>query len=155
MEKGLKTLQAAARTAQRRASATQMGSFEERGISDHNSDSGIGLGSDTEMEVGDTLPGHIKSASWHAHTNAQQQTLQQPEHVRSLSLPQPLPLYQPPPPVTQIRRTLESDEMMESPQTMTFGGRPAMGFSRYSPDSNGRGGYSIQSMLSPAEPPCA
>ncbi|KAK5123318.1 hypothetical protein LTR85_002749 [Meristemomyces frigidus] len=149
MEKGLKTLQSTARTAQRRASVAQsQQSFEERGISDHNSDSGIGLGSDTEMEVGHD-PGHTKSASWHAHSDVQQQT--QPDHVRSRSLPQPLPLYQPPPPITQIRRAFDSTEMTASPQTMTFG-RPSTSFGRYSPDSNGRGGISIQSVLSPADP---
>ncbi|KAI6882622.1 hypothetical protein KC318_g15320, partial [Hortaea werneckii] len=65
MEKGLRTLQATARTAHRRASATniqapkqdetglqqQAGPVSDRGISDHNSDSGIGLdASDAEME---------------------------------------------------------------------------------------------------------
>ncbi|KAK4547031.1 hypothetical protein LTR36_001252 [Oleoguttula mirabilis] len=151
MEKGLKTLQSTARIAQRRASAAQsQQSFEERGISDHNSDSGIGLGSDTEMEVGHD-PGHTKSASWHAHPDVQQQQPPQSDHVRSRSLPQPLPLYQPPPPITQMRRPFDGVEMTASPQTMTFG-RPTTGFERYSPDSNGRGGVSIQSMLSPAEP---
>lgn len=150
MEKGLKTLQATARTAQRRVSASQGQPFHERGISDHNSDSGIGLGSDTEMEVGDE-PGHTKSASWHAHPDAQRSTSSQADHVRSRSLPQPLPLYQPPPPITHVRRTYDNTQMTASPLDMTFG-RPTTSFSRYSPDSNGRGGISIQSVLSPAEP---
>lgn len=150
MEKGWKTLLSTSRAAQRRTStAPSQRSAEGRGISDHNSDSGIGLGSDTEMEVGHDS-GHTKSASWHAHPAVQQRALAQPDHVRTRSLPQLLPLYQPPPPITQTRRRFDSAEMTASPQTMTFG-QPSASFSRYSPDSNGRGGISIQSMLLPAE----
>jgi hypothetical protein len=172
MEKGLKTLQSTARTAQRRASAMSQGlhrSFEDQGgISDHNSDSGIGLASDTEMEVGTDQPaGHFKSASWHAHTGApQQQYNRHPEHqlppvsssslehehVRSRSLPQPLPLYQPPLGPQRPRRTFEGERITESPQTMTFGQHAVAGYSRYSPDFAGRSGMSIQSVLSPAKP---
>ena len=155
MEKGVKTLQSTARTAHRRASASQGQATDERGILDHNSDSGIGLGSDAEMDVDDvTAPGHVKSSSWHASSSAYQQQLQS-DHVRSHSLPQPLPLYQPPPPVTRLRQTVEGAEVTISPRTFTFGSsRPATasGFSRYSPDSNGRGGISIQSVLAPTEP---
>jgi len=149
MEKGLKTLQSTARTAQRRASAASYGqhSLEERGISDHNSDSGIGLGSDTEMEVGNHIPlGHTKSASWHAHPTVQHQALVPPEHARSRSLPQPLPLYQPPPPLSRSRQNTGECPMTTSPQIMTFAQATAS-IERYSPDSN-RGGYSIQSVLS-------
>ncbi|KAF2172920.1 hypothetical protein M409DRAFT_49430 [Zasmidium cellare ATCC 36951] len=142
MEKGLKTLQTAARTAHRKAAADSQ-SFEDRGISDHNSDSGIGLGSDTEMEVGDEAGPSTKASSWHAHP-----TVQQPhhDHVRSRSLPQPLPLYQPPPPVIQ-RRTFEGSAMTTSPQDVSFQGSSAS--QRCSPESqNGRGGISIQSIVS-------
>ncbi|KAK5132999.1 hypothetical protein LTR08_008286 [Meristemomyces frigidus] len=143
MGNSLKTLQATARSAQRRVSASQNQlSFEERGISDHNSDSGIGLGSDTEMEAGDA-PGHAKSASWHVHPGAAQQQ----DHTRSRSLPQLLPLYRPPPPITQARRILVGTEVLASPQAMIFQ-QPLPSFSRHSPDSNGRGGISIQSVLS-------
>ena len=179
----MKTLQATARTAQRRASATsqhqlqvnadhppQHGSFSDRGISDHNSDSGIGLeASDAEIEVGRTKsPGHSKSSSWHAYSTSQHQQEQQSlggvsmeQHVRSKSVPQPLPLYQPPPPIRngttlhsqQRRRTVdEREEMLGNPRMFNSGSRPPMSFERYSPESNGRGGYSIQSVLSPAEP---
>lgn len=149
MEKGLKTLQSTARTAQRRASAASHAhhSLEDRGISDHNSDSGIGLGSDTEMEVGDDYPlAHTKSASWHAHPNAQQQADVPPEHTRSRSLPQPLPLYQPPPPLNRSRQNTRECPIATSPQTITFA-RKTANIERYSPDSS-RGGYSIQSVLS-------
>jgi len=173
MEKGLKSLQSAARTATRRGSAVQsQPSFEGRGTSDYNSDSGIGLGanSDAEMEAGDrhtlaltgasftnTAVQHTKSASWHAPETQRQHSrhasLPMSDQVRARSLPQPLPLYQPPPPIVSARRTFDG-EMTASPDDVVFPGRPAS-FSRYSPDSNGRGGISIQSMLSPAEPPYA
>lgn len=153
MEKGLKTLQTTARTAQRKAAASSGDSYSDQGTADHHSDSGIGLGSDTEMEVGDDAPGpsHTKNASsWHAHTGLQQQAYQ--DHVRSRSLPQPiLPLYQPPPPVTLSQRRNFDAPMTTSPASMSFGRPPTFG--RYSPDSqNGRGGISIQSVLAPAEP---
>ncbi|KAK3643291.1 hypothetical protein LTR56_010247 [Elasticomyces elasticus] len=158
MEKGLKSLQSTARTAQRRASAGQgQLSFEDRGNSDHNSDSGIGLGgSDAEMEVGDvgraasTGPSqHAKSASWHA-PQPRHAALSMSDHIRSRSLPQPLPLYQPPPPIISTRRTFGNGEMTASPDDVVFPTLPTN--SRYSPDSNGRGGISIQSVLSPMEP---
>lgn len=143
MEKGLKTLQAAARTAHRKAAADSH-SFEDRGISDHNSDSGIGLGSgsDTEMEVGNAAGPSTKASSWHAHPTVQQL---HHDHVRSRSLPQPLPLYQPPPPVAQ-HRTFEGTTIMTSPQDVSFQGSSAS--QRCSPESqNGRGGISIQSIV--------
>lgn len=144
MEKGLKTLQTAGRTAQRKATAEYNQALEERGISDHNSDSGIGFGSDAEMEVGEPASRRRKASSWHAHT--MQQQAPPPEfvehHVRSRSLPQPLPLYQPPPP---IRRSYESSSANTSPQDGSFVGQPAS--RRCSPDSqNGR--ISIQSIVS-------
>ncbi|KAI7277343.1 hypothetical protein KC345_g6675 [Hortaea werneckii] len=152
MEKGLKTLQATARTAHRRASATsiqapkqhepgfgqQAGPVSDRGISDHNSDSGIGLdASDAEMEqqVEDFHPEH---------------------HVRPRSLPQPLPLYQPPPPISvpkeqKTRRPEVHSAAVDNPQMMsshhTASRHPAR-HGKYSPDSNARGGFSIQSVLS-------
>ena len=147
MEKGLKTLQATARSAQRRASASHsQPSFEERGISDHNSDSGVGLGSDTEMDAVDLL-GHTKSASWHAHPPPLKQRALPTDHARSRSLPQLLPLYQPPPPITQGRRTLAGAEVSASPTALNFH-QSLPGFSRHSSSMHGRGGISIQSVLS-------
>ncbi|CAK4031486.1 Mitochondrial metal transporter 2 [Lecanosticta acicola] len=140
MEKGLKTLQTAARTAQRKATADYNQTLSERGISDNNSDSGVGFCSDAELEAGEAETTR-KASSWRAHTS-EQQPPQYPEHVRSRSLPQPLPLYQPPPP---IRRTFDGSSMMTSPQDMSFSGQPAS--QRCSPDSqNSR--ISIQSIVS-------
>lgn len=142
MEKGFKTLSTVARTAQRKAVADSQ-PFEDRGIFDHTSDSGIGLGSDTEMEVGDEAGPSTKASSWHAHPTVQQS---HQDHNRSRSLPQPLPLYQPPPPVAP-RRTLEGQTMTTSPQELSFQRHSAS--QRCSPDSqNGRGGFSIQSIVS-------
>ncbi|GAB1732179.1 hypothetical protein NU195Hw_g4319t1 [Hortaea werneckii] len=176
MEKGLKTLQATARTAHRRASATsiqapkqdepgfqqQAGPVSDRGISDHNSDSGIGLdASDAEMEVGQIaspLTSHAKSSSWHAHTSAQQQVedFHSEHHVRPRSLPQPLPLYQPPPPISapreqKTRRPEAHADVVDNPQIMSSyqtASRHSARHERCSPDSNARGGFSIQSVLS-------
>lgn len=116
MEKGLKTLQSTARTAHRRASASYSGSFEEAGSgnSDHNSDSGIGLGSDAEMEAGDDagsskMATTMSASTWaaqHARPQHSQQTYT--DHARSQSLPLALPMYRPPPPVTQQRRTTDA-----------------------------------------------
>ncbi|RMY94766.1 hypothetical protein D0862_08900 [Hortaea werneckii] len=174
MEKGLRTLQATARTAHRRASATstqapkqdepdlqqQAGPVSDRGISDHNSDSGIGLdASDAEMEVGQVaspLSWHAKSSSWHAHTSAQQQVedFHSEHHVRPRSLPQPLPLYQPPPPITIPREPKARcpevhavDNSQRTSSSHTASRHPAR-HERYSPDSNARGVFSIQSVLS-------
>jgi len=158
MEKGLKSLQSTARTAQRRASANHgQASFDERGTSEHNSDSGIGLGnSDAEMEAGDAAAKvqHGKSASWHAHEASQHSSLSLFDHIRSRSLPQPLPLYQPPPPIISTRRTFEGEEMTASPEDAVFPEQRTNfpNRSRCSPDSNGRCGISIQSMLTSAEP---
>lgn len=147
MEKGLKTLQTAARTAQRKELADSQ-PMEDRGISDHNSDSGIGFGSETEMEaIGEALPS-TKSSSWHApeDTVLSQHREERQEHCRSRSLPMPLPLYQPPPPIVP-RRTFEGTVLTTSPQDMSVG-KPTPP-RRCSPDSqNGRGGISIQSVLS-------
>lgn len=170
MEKGIKNLQATARTGQRRAPseassalpsieaftdhrrATTQGSFDGQGITtDGNSDSGIGFCSDAEMEVdGGTSHSRRTSSSWHGSSATQ--AVQHQEHNRSRSLPHPLRLYQPPPPLnTHQRRTFDAT-MTTSPAIMSYPGRPAE-FQRYSPDfQNGRGGLSIQSMLSPADP---
>ncbi|KAI7538060.1 hypothetical protein KC331_g10581 [Hortaea werneckii] len=150
MEKGLRTLQATARTAHRRASATsiqapkqdepglqrQAGPVSDRGISDHNSDSGIGLdASDAEMEQ--------QFEDFHSE-----------HHVRPRSLPQPLPLYQPPPPITTPREqktrcpevhAVDNPQMTSSSHTTA---RHPARHERYPPDSNARGGFSIQSVLS-------
>lgn len=142
MEKGLKTLQTASRTAQRKATADSR-SFEDPGTSDHHSDSGIGLGSDAETEVGVPAGAHHKaSSSWPEDTTHQQRM----EHARSRSLPQLLPLYQPPPPIIQ-RRTFEGRPITTSPQDVSFQG--SMASQRSSPESqHGRGGISIQSIVS-------
>ena len=115
-------------------------------MTDNTSDSGIGM-EDTEMEVGEPDAGssHVKSSSWAATYNRPQQTLRH-DHSRSQSLPQPLPLYRPPPP---IKRTFEVP-MTTSPQTISFGGPTSFG--RYSPDASTQRGISIQAVLSPAEP---
>lgn len=153
MEKGLKNLQAAARRGQRKATTeVQDGSFDDQGITaDRNSDSGIGFGSDAEMEVDDQVgQSRRTSSSWHAPANTQPAQCQ--EHTRSRSLPQPLPLYQPPPPLNTYQRRTFDAPMTTSPAVMAYPGRPTE-FQRYSPDfQNGRGGISIQSMLSPADP---
>ncbi|KAF2211624.1 hypothetical protein CERZMDRAFT_98505 [Cercospora zeae-maydis SCOH1-5] len=144
MEKGFKTLQTAARMAQRKAAADHQSIDERGGISDHNSDSGIGFGSEAETEAGEARPSG-EAASWHAQSAAERTRMQsRQEHARSRSLPQPLPLYQPPPP---IRRTFDRDSSTSSPQDGSF---QAPGASRRcSPDSqNTRGGISIQSVLS-------
>ncbi|GIZ40094.1 hypothetical protein CKM354_000344800 [Cercospora kikuchii] len=144
MEKGFKTLQTAARMAQRKASAAYQPVDEHGGISDHNSDSGIGFGSEAEMEAGEARPSG-DAASWHAQSTTERtRTQSRQEHGRSRSLPQPLPLYQPPPP---IRRTFDRDPSTASPQDDSF---QAPGASeRCSPDSqHTRGGISIQSVLS-------
>ncbi|KAI7169216.1 hypothetical protein KC319_g7730 [Hortaea werneckii] len=152
MEKGLRTLQATARTAHRRASATsiqapkqdepgfrqQAGPVSDRGISDHNSDSGIGLdASDAEMEQ-------------------QVEDFHSEHHVRPRSLPQPLPLYQPPPPISapkeqKARRPEVHADVVDNPQmTSSYhtASRHSARHERCSPDSNARGGFSIQSVLS-------
>ncbi|KAK5111123.1 hypothetical protein LTR62_005322 [Meristemomyces frigidus] len=154
MEKGLRNLQSTARNATRRASA--INSHGDRGASDHNSDSGVGLGgSDAETEVGMAAAiqatQHTKSSSWHAHA-LHQQLMMPSDHARSHSLPQPLPLYQPPPPIVPAKRTTGSIDMTTSPQDIMFP-RNYTGISRCSPDSNGRVGISIQSVLSPMDPP--
>lgn len=149
MEKGLKTLQTAARTAHRKELADTQAT-EDRGISDHHSDSGIGFGSETELEaIGEAGPS-TKSSSWHAPEESmllqQQHRRDHQEHCRSRSLPMPLPLYQPPPPIVP-RRTFEGTVLTASPHHMSFE-RPSPP-RRCSPDSqNGRGGISIQSVLS-------
>lgn len=153
MEKGLRSLTATARLAQRRGSHGEGQLFDEQGISDHTSDSGICLtGSDTEMEVGQVpaiTAQHSKSASWQAH-ETQHRPAQPAEHVRSRSLPQPLPLYQPPPPIIPAKRVLDCSNITPSPDDMTFP-RPVATLSHALRDRTGRSGISIQSVLSPAE----
>ena len=142
MEKGLRTLQTASRTAQRKATADSQ-SFEDPGTSDQNSDSGIGLGSDAETEVGVPAGAYHKPSSSWPHNAPHQPHM---EHARSRSLPQLLPLYQPPPPIIQ-RRTFEGRPITISPQDASFQG--SLASQRSSPESqNGRGGISIQSIVS-------
>lgn len=150
MEKGLKTLQATARTAERRHTGSSRNSFEEQGTKDHaRSDSAVLMGSEAEMDLDEpTAPNKLHS-SWHASSGAQQ-THQ--DHVRSRSLPQPLPplqLYRPPPPIVTHVQTFDTT-MTTSPATMSY--VRSTSSQRCSPDSqNGRGGISIQSVLSPPE----
>lgn len=164
MEKGLKTLQITARTASRKAAADQNQAFcEDRGISDHNSDSGIVLcsGSEPDMEVEESVPPsrHGASASWSAAYNRQHHHLNQ-EHIRSRSLPLPLPQlpqYQPPPPRTSKldRQGMARPGAIAKEEAATHFGaanlqRPAFSIQRYSPETQQR--ISIQSVLSPTEP---
>lgn len=122
MEKGLKTLHSTARTAHRRASASYQGSFAgSAGNSDHHSDSGIGLGSDVEVEAGDeSRPSDILSEPvvgiWPAtYERSQHQTRYPPsDHSRSRSLSYTLPLYKPPPlPTFQRRQSQERAQATE------------------------------------------
>lgn len=139
MEKGLKTLQTVARTAQRKASAAYQPIEDRAGIPDHNSDSGIGFGSDAETEA------EQAASSSAAAEQTQQQSHQ--EHVRPRSLPQPLPLSQGP---QAIRRTFEAATTINSPREPSLQAPAASGSRQCcSPDcQNGRGGISIQSVLS-------
>jgi hypothetical protein len=160
MEKGIKTLQTTARTAQRKASADQNQAFcEDRGISDHNSDSGIVLCSgsepDVEVDESETAPfsrhGHGASASWSESYSRQQERLHQ-EHMRSRSLPLPLPQYQPPAPRAAPK---PYGHEVTGPTSATNLGaisydRPAYASQRYSPETQQR--LSIQSVLIPEEP---
>ncbi|KAK5171707.1 uncharacterized protein LTR77_003343 [Saxophila tyrrhenica] len=158
MEKGLKTLLSTARTAHKRNSPSQSGSVDERGT-DHHSDSGIGF-SDAEMEVDDAATMSRKHATWPAEAETIHQQ-PHPDHVRSRSLPQalpslrPLPLYvPPPPPISTQRKAYDFDApKTTSPATMSFVRHAST--QRQSPESQkGRGGMSIQSVLS-TEPQCA
>ena len=145
MEKGLKTLLSMAR----RSTGSSGNSFDDQGIQDHRSDSAVGLGSDAEMELDDAAPLRKLHSSWHAPAGVQSNYQ---EHARSRSLPQPLPqlpLYQPPPPITTHHQAFDTP-MTTSPATMSF--IRSTSSQRCSPDSqNGRGGISIQSVLSPPE----
>ncbi|KAL9535978.1 hypothetical protein SMMN14_00951 [Sphaerulina musiva] len=148
MEKGFKTLQTTARLAQRKASAAYQPKEDRWVIPDHHSDSGIGFGSDAELDV---APGTSsrEAVSWHARRAGREQTQLQShqEHVRSRSLPQPLPLYQPPPP---IPRTFEGRTTTKLPREPSPLPTPTVSAPRQrrSLDQNGRGGISIQSVLS-------
>ncbi|EME49573.1 hypothetical protein DOTSEDRAFT_40761 [Dothistroma septosporum NZE10] len=121
MEKGLKTLQTASRTAQRKATAESQ-SFEDLGFP--------------------AASHHKASSSWPEeapHGSAM-------EHARARSLPQLLPLYRPPPPIIQ-RRAFEGRTIPTSPQDGSLQGSIAS--QRSSPESqNGRGGISIKSIVS-------
>jgi hypothetical protein len=167
MEKGVKLLQTTARTAQRKASAdhhAQAYCVEDRGISDHNSDSGIVLCSDSEPdmeatdEIGDIAPApmssrHGASASWSESYSRQQERLHQ-EHLRSRSLPLPLPQYQPPMPVSRAGKVHGEGAAARAPAASNLGaisyGSSAYALQRYSPETQQR--LSIQSVLSPEEP---
>jgi hypothetical protein len=174
MEKGLKLLQSTARTAQRKASADHQAQAhcvagdagEDRGISDHNSDSGIVLCSGSEPDIeatderSDSVPvsgpvsRHGASASWSESYSRQQHRLHQ-EHLRSRSLPLPLPQYQPPLPVSRAGKVHGGASGSRAvPSTSNLGaisyGNPAYAMQRYSPETQQR--LSIQAVLSPEEP---
>ncbi|USW47606.1 Putative SANT/Myb domain, Homeobox-like domain superfamily protein [Septoria linicola] len=144
MEKGFKTLQTAARIAQRKATASYQPIDEQGGISDHNSDSGIGFGSEAEMETGEAgpsaeaVPMHTGQMSERAETHSRQ------EHGRSRSLPQPLPFYYPPQPV---QRTLEIASVTTSPHEISSLQASSAASRRCSPESQS-GRITIQSVLS-------
>lgn len=150
MGMGLKQIQATARTADRKEAAGSSFAFDQ-GIPDSHSDSGIGLGSDAEMEVVEGTGSPGKSASWHAEPPRQASaSASYPEHTRSRSLPQPLPLYQPPPPITTYQRRTCNASLTTSPESTSFGQQ--VPYQRYSPGAqNGRGGISIEAVLAPAE----
>jgi hypothetical protein len=166
MEKGLKALQSTARTAQRKASADHQSNSHsqsfcapedrDRGISDHNSDSGIVLCSGSEPDLDATeerrasiskasVLRHGASASWSESHN---QHLHQ-EHLRSRSLPLPLPQYQPPMPVARVGGVGASVGVSTAQQSSApiSHGNPAYASQRYSPER-----LSIQAVLSPEEP---
>jgi hypothetical protein len=176
MEKGLKLLQSTARTAQRKASADhQAQAFcgagdagEDRGISDHNSDSGIVLCSGSEPDIeatderSDSVPAsgpvssrHGASASWSESYSRQQHRLHQ-EHLRSRSLPLPLPQYQPPLPISRAGKVHggAGGGGRAVPSASNLGaisyGNPNYAMQRYSPETQQR--LSIQAVLSPEEP---
>nr|POE65727.1 hypothetical protein CFP56_58833 [Quercus suber] len=172
MEKGLKTLQATTRMAARKASVSQSHySNPSRGITPQNSDSGIGTSSDAEMEAVETL-GHFKSASWDSQlpNNAgplAQGSAQSAEHLRARSLPQPLPLYQPPAPLVSStampaqssHRHHENMDMRVLPGEVRYSAhRPPMPraqavhqpYSSSRTSVRGSAGISIQSVLAPA-----
>nr|POE77667.1 hypothetical protein CFP56_09314 [Quercus suber] len=172
MEKGLKTLQATTRMAARKASVSQSQySNPSRGITPQNSDSGVGTSSDAEMEAIETL-GHFKSASWdsqlsHTADPLSQSSMQNAEHLRARSLPQPLPLYQPPAPLSSSaampsqssHHRADNVNMRAMPGGVQYSAhRPPMSrtastHQRYSPSrTSGRvsAGISIQSVLAPA-----
>jgi hypothetical protein len=172
MEKGLKLLQSTARTAQRKASADhQAQAFcnvvgdanEDRGISDHNRDSGIVLcsGSEPDLEAtderSDSMPAsgpvssrHGASASWSESYSRQQHRLHQ-EHLRSRSLPLPLPQYQPPLPVSRAGKVHGDGRAVPSASNLgaISYGNSAYAMQRYSPETQQR--LSIQAVLSPEE----
>jgi hypothetical protein len=150
MEKGLKALQGAARRARRGGSINSQ-AFEDTGNLDHASDSGIGMGSDTEHEVG------IDSANYHTRSSSQQYAHDMPQsasrsvsdHGRSHSMSSVsrLPTYEPPPMISLPPRNYEAARSTAL--------HPYVGYSapstyrRLSPDSqNGRGGINIQAILS-------
>ncbi|KAF2721814.1 hypothetical protein K431DRAFT_223262 [Polychaeton citri CBS 116435] len=160
MEKGLKTLQTVSRQAQRKASANSHAEHES-GISDHNSDSGIGLGSDAEMDVQGESAGPSRRPSYnglarvepHSNLSPRQRPIYE-QHSRSHSLPQPLPLYQPPPPVPRHqRRPIDGLGSGVHFHNISLNGHQPPSVQRCSPESQGgRSAVSIQSMLAPLEP---
>ena len=155
MEKGLKSLLAIANTAERKSRGDSGDSFDEQGsMGAPPSDADSNFGSDAEMDVEHDNKPSGKSSPRHTR-NDSQQTYHQ-EHVRSRSLPQPiasqLPLYQPPPPIiTNHPQMFDAPRVTSSPATLSFARQSV--YPRYTPEyHNGRGGISIQAVLSPAEP---
>lgn len=116
---------------------------QDPGNSDEHSDSGIGLGSDAEMEV-DPLPGPL--------TRATRPHAQVPQHTQHRTLPPPvqIPLYQPPQAFAARRQTHNGEVVTASPQALSFGWQPR---SRSPPTISptgrrGSGGFRIEEVLS-------
>ncbi|KAK4995718.1 hypothetical protein LTR66_004532 [Elasticomyces elasticus] len=178
MEKGLKTLLNTGRAAQKKANNAAMATnidttagAQDRGMEEHEGDSGIGC-SDAEMEAGDELGGPSSAATSFSHATAssltptslfqpQQAPPPQPAAQRRVA-PPPLPLYQPPAIYqTQTgagplhrRRTSHASLLPRESDLFALPGGEFARQQRYSPEGqSGRGGPSIQSLLSPAEVP--
>ena len=149
MEKGLKGLQTAARAAYRKERVETI-PHDVQGMPEHLGDSGIELGTDTELDVGGTTGSRTTSPPSDGYAPPpDRQRLTQPAHARRQSAPPPLPLYQPPPPVQSItaRRASELDAGARH-AAPTLPGITAL---RPLPSSQG-GRISIQSFLSSTEP---
>ncbi|KAK8200925.1 hypothetical protein M8818_006244 [Zalaria obscura] len=165
MEKGLKNLQNAARSAHKRASADDA-TADHRGNDDHEGDSGIGV-SDAEMEAGDAIASTSNSSGANhpfAVSNVQSQVQPQPQpqalqQTRPLQpfvqvrvpIPPPMPLYEPPPQVWARSNTVPRI----APQPTYSAVRFQREHQSHSPPQSQRAAVSIQSMLASPEVPRA
>lgn len=137
MEKGLKNLQAIARSSQRRHSSTEL--VDERGNDEHEGDSGLGL-SDAEKEAGDA-----RNSTTSPHVPRPLQPLPAPMQNRQ-NAPPYLPLYEPPPNVRNPRPTTYDQSRPHSAPLGPFRQCHLSG------SQTQRGCISIQSMLLPTDP---